>query len=157
RGVPVDVALDAVAREPGDLLDGGVEVDERPQRAVAEAVARHAGGEDIPYEGRLEQRLVGARDADGDRLRLVLDCIDRTGELGDAVREGGGEVLDAGAGSPALAQLALVRGGGRRPRREAQPRRDPHRAARTERAVVRAGGEPVEEAGRRRGAPGGEP
>src|SRR5262249_58594715 len=112
--------------------------------------AVNAGGEDIPYEGRLEQRIVGARDAAGERLRLVLDCIDRTGEIIDALREGGGEVIDDRAGSPDLAQLDLVRVEGRRTRREAQHRRDPHRAARIEMAVVRAGAEPVEEAGRRR-------
>ena len=58
--VALDVALDAVAGEARDLRDRGVEGHERAQRAVAEAVARHAGGEHLLHERHLEQRLVGS-------------------------------------------------------------------------------------------------
>ena len=133
------VALDPVPGEPGDLLDGGVERHERAQRAVAQPVARRARGERRRDQRHVEQRLVGARDPDRDRLGLVLDRVDRAGELLDPARERGGEVLHDGARRADLAVLELVRveradAGG-----VPQQRGDRDAGARLERAVVAAG------------------
>ena len=89
-----DVALDDVAGVPDDVGDRRIEAGERPQRAVAQAVARGAGVERLAHEADLQQALVGPRDADGDRLGLVLDRVDRPGELLDGRRERDGEILD---------------------------------------------------------------
>ena len=46
------------------------------------------------HQRHRQHLLVGARDADGDGLGLVLDGVDRTGELVDAAGERGGELLE---------------------------------------------------------------
>ena len=51
---------------------------------VAEAVARRHRRPAPPARAARQQRLVGAGDADRDRLGLVLDGVDRAGELLDA-------------------------------------------------------------------------
>ena len=70
--------------------------------AVAQRVACGAGGEHFAHQRHREQLLVGARDADGDRLGLVLDGVDRAGELVDRRRERGGEIVDDDDGVPTL-------------------------------------------------------
>ena len=81
--VAVEVALDAIAGEADDLVDRGIERGERAQRPVAEAIAGRAGVEHRLHERHLQQRLVRTGDADGDGLGLMLDRVDRTGQLLD--------------------------------------------------------------------------
>ena len=133
---------------------GGIDVGERAQRLVAEAVARRTGGEHGLDERRLQQRLVAAGDPDGDRLRLVLDGVDGTGELLDALGERGGEVVDHDGGRADPAVLGLV--GVERCDAEgvAVRRRQPDGGAGLEVAVVGAVAQPVEEPGRRGGEGG---
>ena len=72
----------------------------RSRAAPASSTARTSGD--------LEQRLVGAGDADRDRLGLVLDGVDGAGQLVDRPGEGGGEVLDQHGRRADLAVLELV-------------------------------------------------
>ena len=83
-GVVGELAVDAVAGPGRDPLDGGIERDQRAQRPVAQHVACGARGEHVAHQCHLQELLVGARDADGHRLGLVLDRVDGAGELVDA-------------------------------------------------------------------------
>ena len=148
------VAIDLVADPPGDLGDRRIDVGEGAQRLVAEAVARGAGGEHRLDERRLQQGLVAAGDADGDGLRLVLDGVDRAGELLDALGERGGEVVDHDRGRADPAVLGLVGVERRDAEGVAVRRRQPHRGAGLEVAVVGAVAQPVEEPRRRGGERG---
>ena len=103
------VALDAVAGEADDRLDGGIEIGEHLQRAVRQPVARRAGRQRLLHQRPVEHALVAAADADGDRLGLVLDRVDRSGELLDRARQRRGEIVDEHAGRGELAGAALVR------------------------------------------------
>jgi hypothetical protein len=89
--------------------------------------------------GTVEQRLVGARDADRDGLGLVLDRVDRTGELLDRAGERGGEVLDQQRRRATLPKLRLVGLERHDAERVAQQRDEPGGGAGLERAVVFAG------------------
>jgi len=81
RRITLGTLADVPWNAPFYARHGFVEVDKRDP---AFAFAR---------ERDLEQLLVGAGDADRDRLGLVLDRVDRTRELLDRLRERGGEVL----------------------------------------------------------------
>ena len=144
------VALDAVAGEPEHRRDRGIEIDERAQRAVREAVARGAGREHRLHERHAQQRLVGAGDADRDRLGLVLDRVDRPRQLLDHRGEPGGEVLDQRARRADLAELERVRVERDDAGAVAQQRAEPHRGAGVERTVVDARAQAFEEARRER-------
>ena len=139
------IAVDLVADPAGDLGDGRVEVGERAQRLVAEAVAGRAGRQHRLHERRLQQRLVAAGDADGDGLGLVLDGVDGAGELLDALGERGGEVVDHDGRRADPAVLDLVGVERRDAEGVAERRRQAHGGARLEVAVVRAAAQPVEE------------
>ena len=102
------VALDRVAGEADHRVDGRVERGQRAQRRVAEPLPRRAGRQDGLHERTVEQGLVRAGDADGDRLGLVLDGVDRPGQLLDAAGQRGGEVVDQAGRRADLAGLALV-------------------------------------------------
>ena len=145
RGSSRRIAVDPVTRPADHRLDRGVERDERAQRAVRQAVARRARREDLAHQRNLQQRLVRARDADGHGLRLVLDGVDRARELLDRLRERGGEVLDDRARRADLAEVDLVRVERHDTDRVPQERRELHRGAGFERAVVVAGAQAVEE------------
>ena len=126
----------------------GSSADERAQRAVAERVARGTGREHLAGQRDLQQLLVGTGDADGDRLGLVLDRVDRPGELLDAGGERGGEVLDDPARRADRAVLDLVHVEREQAGGVAQQRRDAHRGAGLEVTVVAADAQTVEERGR---------
>ena len=130
---------------PDDRLDRRVEVDQGAQRAVTEPVASRPGGERRRDQRHLQQRLVGTRDADRDRLGLVLDRVDRTRQLVDAPGERGREVMDDGARGPDLAVLDLVVLEGTQPGGVTEQRGDPGRGARFEAAVVPSRPEALEE------------
>ena len=150
RGPARGVALDPVAGPADNRVDGGVECDERSQRRVREAVARSAGREHLAHQRNLEQRLVRPRDADGHGLRLVLDRVDRAGELLDRLRERGGEILHDRARCADLPEVDLVRVERHDPDRVAQERRELHRGSGFERTVVITGAQTVEEPGGQR-------
>ena len=139
------VAFDVVARPARHALDRGIERDERPQRAVGEAVARRTGREDFLHDRHEQQRFVGARDADGHGLGLMLDRVDRAGELVDGFRERGVQVLDHRARCSHLAELDLVRVQVLETGRIAQHRGDAHGGGRLEASVVVARPQLVEE------------
>ena len=140
------VAVDAVAGEPGDRGDGRVEVGEHLQRAVAEHVAAGAGVEHRLHQRPVEHALVAAADADRDRLRLVLDRVDRPGELLDRPRQR--ERRGRRSARPACRPCpssAWYSSSGRSPRHVAQQPGEPHRRGRLEVAVVAVAAQPVEE------------
>ena len=147
RRIAVDrVAVDAVAGEPGDLGDGRVEIGQHLQRAVAEPVAAGAGGEHRLHQRAVEHALVAAADADGDRLGLVLDRVDRPGQLLDRARQRGGEIVDQRARRADLARLGAgssSSGASRQrvaqQRRSGAPRSTPRGGRRSTRCAARRG------------------
>ena len=125
-------SVDAVARVPGDLGDGRVEVGEHLERVVAEHVASGTGVEHGLHQRAVEHPLVAARDADRDGLGLVLDGVDRPRELLDGAGQRVDEVVDERApanrpcpsrpGTPRPAGPTGRRGAGRRAVRRCSPR-----------------------------------
>ena len=130
------------------------ECDERPQRGVREAIARCTGGEDLLDQRHLHDRLVGAGDADGHRLGLMLDRVDRSGEFVDGIGERGDEILEHDRRRSDATELDLIRVERNDTEREAPQRRQPHGSTRLEMAVVVTGTETVEEACRGAGERG---
>ena len=144
-GVAGEIALDAVAGPRGDPFDGRIERDERAERPVAQRVASGARREHFADERNLQELLVGARDADGDRLGLVLDRVDRARELVDPGSERAREVVGDDDRRADLAVIDLVEVERHDAGRVAEQRGDAHRGGRGEVAVVRAGAQRVEE------------
>ena len=107
-GVGCGVALDGVASEAHHRGDGRVEVGEHLHRAIADAFARHTGGEHLLHQRPVEHTLVAAADAHRDGLRLMLDGIDGTGEFFDGAGERRREVVDEQAGRGDGASGTLV-------------------------------------------------
>ena len=145
--VGLDVAVDAVASEAGDLGDGPIERDHRAQCPVAEVVAGNTGGEQLAHQRHLEQALVRPGDPDRHGLGLVPDRVDGPGQLFDGLGQRGGEVLDDHAGRTDLAVVHLVDLERDRVGCIAQQRRHPHRGGGFKAAVVLAGTQGVEEPG----------
>ena len=141
--VALRIAVELVADPTGDLRHGGIDVGQRAQRLVAEPVACRPGRQHGLHERRLQQGLVAARDPDRDRLGLVLDGVDRTGELLDALRQRRGEVVDDHRGGADAAELGLVGVQGRDAegvavrRRRAAPPCSPRGCRRRRRCAVR--------------------
>ena len=108
-------------------------------------VARRTGVDHRAGQRGLQQRLVRARDADGDRLGLVLDRVDGARELLDGQRQAGGEVVEHDARGADLPELALVRLERHLLEPVAQQRRDANGGARLEVPVVRARAQTVVE------------
>ena len=145
---PRRVALDAVAGVADHLLDRRVERGERAQRAVAEPVPAGARRPAPPARAGVASRPSSrAGDADGDGLGLVLDGVDRAGQLLDGPGERGGEVVDEHRRRADLAVLELVRLERQR-RRWRSAAATPARTAvlRLEVAVVGAAAQAVDEA-----------
>ena len=144
RALGPDPALDAVAGEADDLGDGRADVGQRAQRAVRELVAVGARAHHLAHERHLEQGLVAAGDADRDGLGLVLDGVDRPGQLLDGLGERRGEVVDHHGRRADLALVDLV--GVERDDAEhvAEQRGQAHRGGRLELAVVPAHPQAVE-------------
>jgi hypothetical protein len=146
RGRALDARppLDAVPGVADNLGHHGADVGQRAQRAVRELVAVGAGGDDLVDQRDGQQRLVAARDADGDGLGLVLDGVDGTGQLLDGPRECGGQVVDHHRGRAHLALVDLVRVERHDAERVAEQRGQPHGGGRLELAVVAAHAQAVE-------------
>ena len=138
-------ALDAVAGVAGDLGHGRRQGAQRAQDVVGQPVPGGAGAHDGLDQRRLEQALVGAGDAHGDRLGLVLDGVDRPGELVDALGEGPGQVVEDHGRGADLAELQLVRLEGQDAQAVAQQRRQPGRRGGLQLTVVGPGPQAVEE------------
>ena len=90
------------------------------------------------HQRHLQQRLVAAADAHGDGLGLVLDGVDRSGQLLDGRGEAGGEVVEHHARRADLAELGLVGVEPADAERVAEQRRHPHGGGGLEVAVVGA-------------------
>ncbi len=86
--------VDAVAGEAGDLGHRLVQGGERAQGPVAEGVGGRPGRQRGLDQGHAEEGVLAAGDPHGDRLGLVLDGVDRPGQLVDAGVEGVQQVGD---------------------------------------------------------------
>ena len=140
-------ALDAVPRVPGHLGNRRVQLGHRAEGAVAQAVAQGAGSQEPAHELGAEEGVLGPGDPDRHSLGLVLDGVDRPGQLLDRPRQRVGEVVEQDARRADLAVLDLVGLEGERPAGIAEERGQPDRGARLQVAVVGARPQLLEEPG----------
>ena len=92
------ITIDAIPGVAVNSSDYRVKIGEHLQCAIAQHVAAGAGLNHGLHEGSVDDSLVAARDADGDRLCLVLDRVDRARELLDHLGQCRDEVIDQSAG-----------------------------------------------------------
>ena len=127
-----------VAGKPQDLPHCRIENRQRLEIGIRQMRPIGTGVEKGAHQRYEQESLVRSRDADRDRLRLMLDRVDRPGELVDSPGESGAQILEDHRRADKAVRSSPIAIGRRRVLDDAQERGDLERGAGREVAVILA-------------------